>query len=250
MVPDNKYGLNMISQRHYERMLRRDLKIVLRTPQTGLSPSDPHERVVMCLCRSNHTDRSLLGCVWCGTWQHEDCYYPQDTFKSEEEFHDCVNCNPRYVSTCARETITIDSSHSGILSAITRVDDVKRAKALNIWNHNVAIFDFGLNKTQLKESNDSQLPLKMIASVQLSEYGLPIGSDLTWARLKTLEQSMVDSPKARLRIRSFEQYGLLDLLQSLQILHYYATQPICGIRADLINAFFENLLYIDQEPLS
>ena len=238
-------GLSIIAQRDYEIKLRNKVKIKPHALRSDTFLHHSAEDRIVCLCQSTKDDDLILFCVWCETWQHQNCYYPRDELHPTVKLHDCVNCNPRYVTTFAIETICDSQSGTSISPFLY---DLERANALKIWNDHVVKFKFGLDETQL-ETSDNTMPPKDMVVFDSSPFRPQWWGGATWSKLKSLAESDADQPaQPKLVFKGLQDFGLSKQMSSLQILHYYATQPTCGIGVDLINFFFENLLHVYTDP--
>lgn len=59
------------------------------------STSNAGAGAIKCICGFQDDDGSkYVYCENCDTWQHVECYYPETAW-SEEETHNCVDCEPR-----------------------------------------------------------------------------------------------------------------------------------------------------------
>lgn len=62
-----------------------------------LEAMEEEQYTIKCICNYSGNDGNTIYCDTCDTWQHLDCYYPNNREEAtREDFeHSCVSCNPR-----------------------------------------------------------------------------------------------------------------------------------------------------------
>ncbi|KAI9677744.1 MAG: hypothetical protein M1829_002516 [Trizodia sp. TS-e1964] len=64
-------------------------------------PEEEEPYTIKCICIFDDDDGNTVFCEKCETWQHIDCYYPEEigleVLNAADRVHNCVDCEPRQV---------------------------------------------------------------------------------------------------------------------------------------------------------
>ena len=63
----------------------------------GASIEEDEQYTIKCICEFQDDDGSTILCEKCDTWQHVECYYEPGKVPGENDNHNCVDCEPRFV---------------------------------------------------------------------------------------------------------------------------------------------------------
>ncbi|KAI1127174.1 hypothetical protein F5Y10DRAFT_199328 [Nemania abortiva] len=126
-------------------------------PNKTLAPAEEEPYTIKCICSFTGDDGSTIYCESCDTWQHIECYYPNNKAEvAREDFsHSCVECNPRVLDRQRANERQIMRQTKGTHPEVSERKATKRPPPKN-QKKKARPTDLGLNSQNTPENNPRQ----------------------------------------------------------------------------------------------
>ncbi|KAI0394372.1 hypothetical protein F5Y17DRAFT_261937 [Xylariaceae sp. FL0594] len=97
-------------------------------PNKTLSATEEEPYTIKCICDFTDDDGNTIYCDVCDTWQHIECYYPNnmDEVTRDDFSHSCVECKPRALDRQRANERQILRQTSGTHSEVSERKTTKR----------------------------------------------------------------------------------------------------------------------------
>ncbi|KAI0100853.1 hypothetical protein GGR51DRAFT_340621 [Nemania sp. FL0031] len=126
-------------------------------PSKTLAPAEEEPYTIKCICAFTGDDGNTIYCESCDTWQHIECYYPNNMAEvAREDFsHSCVECKPRILDRQRANERQILRQTKGTYPEVSERKNTKRPPPKN-QKKKARPTDLGLNNHSTLENNSKQ----------------------------------------------------------------------------------------------